>query len=147
MSNKIKIGLDVHGVIDTFPEKYLKLVFAFDPDSIEVHIITGIKRELDDTPVLQFNMDENKQLPYSSWFSIHQECEDRGIHIEFDAKGRPLVDPEIWDKMKAEYCAKNNIDFMFDDSPSYGKHFNGSTVYLQQKTPHRDDWRQNPKLG
>lgn len=143
----IKIGLDIHGVIDAFPEKYLRLVQAFDPDDVEIHVITGVKQELDDTPVLQFNMDEGKQLTPHFWFSIHQECEDQGVEIIYDEKGRPHVDPRIWDRMKAEYCEKMGIDFMFDDSPVYGEYFNGDTVYLHQRNVNRDDWRHRAKIS
>jgi hypothetical protein len=40
MNNTLKIGLDIHGVIDTFPEKFKQLAYALVKDGAEVHIIT-----------------------------------------------------------------------------------------------------------
>ena len=128
--SKIKLGIDIHGVIDQNP------IFATLAQTglFEVHIVTGIKEELDD--VVDF--------PYDKWFSIHQECLDRGIDVKYDDKDRPLVDPAIWDKMKAEYCAREGIDIMIDDSPSYGQYFEGlSTAYLRYENTQRTNWRKD----
>lgn len=137
---KFRIGLDIHGVLDKNFEQYLKLVDVIASsetwDGCEIHIITGIKEDLGliDNP-------EIAKIGYGKWFSIHEECERLGVDINFDSKGRPLVDPEIWDKQKALYCERNKIDFMIDDSPVYGKYFTGHTIYLQQQNLERDNWR------
>ena len=130
--DKLKLGIDIHGVIDQNP------IFEQLARSglFEVHIVTGIKEELDD--VVDF--------PYDKWFSIHQECENRGVAIQYDDKSRPWVDPEIWDRMKAEYCEKEGIHIMIDDSPSYGQYFEGlSTAYLRYENTQRTNWRKDGK--
>ncbi len=43
MNNSLKIGLDIHGVIDTFPQKFKQLSQALAKDGAEIHIITGMK--------------------------------------------------------------------------------------------------------
>ena len=128
--SKIKLGLDIHGVIDQNP------IFEQLARSglFEVHIVTGIKEELDD----------EVNFPYDKWFSIHQECLDQGIPVEYDDQNRPWVNPAIWDKMKAQYCEREGINLMIDDSPSYGKHFAGlHTAYLRYENTHRTNWRQD----
>ena len=45
MNNSLKIGLDIHGVIDSFPEKFKQLSYALAKDGAEVHIITGKTRD------------------------------------------------------------------------------------------------------
>ncbi|AGN30213.1 hypothetical protein VPFG_00213 [Vibrio phage nt-1] len=126
----IKVGIDIHGVIDQAPEFFALLSKL----PVEVHIITGIKKELD--------TDVPDDLEYDHWFSIHQECEDRGIEIKYDEKQRPWVADEIWNNMKAEYCKKNHINIMIDDSPTYAKTFEGlDTFYLQLTNIVRDEWR------
>lgn len=127
---KIKLGLDIHGVIDQAPVFFEN--FAALPAYFEIHIITGIKEQLDD--VVKFK--------YDKWFSIHQQCEDEGIEITYDEKGRPWVDPDIWDRKKAEYCKREGIHMMIDDSPSYGKYFADlETLYLRLENTQRDNWR------
>lgn len=43
MNNTLKVGLDIHGVIDAFPPRFKQLAYALIKDGAEVHIITGIK--------------------------------------------------------------------------------------------------------
>lgn len=135
LENRIKIGIDVHGVIDKSPlfSMFSNMYNSDGHPAFEIHIITGIKKELD----------EDVFFHYDYWFSIHQECEDENVEIDFDDKGRPLIDPKIWDTKKAEYCKENGIHIMIDDSPVYGEHFKGlETLYLQVTNTQRDNWRQ-----
>lgn len=134
---KIKLGFDVHGVLDTHFDRYHKLISSFDRNKVEIHIISGMKEHLAliETPNLQV-------LNYDKWFSIHQRCEELGVDIKFDHKNRPLVDPKIWDIQKADYCHREEILFLFDDSPHYGQHMDPNiVVYLQQHNPSWKDWR------
>lgn len=133
---RIKLGLDIHGVIDQCPE-FFSMLTETDFFDFEVHIITGIKEELDDI------VDKDK-IKYTKWFSIHQQCLDEGIEVTLDDKGRPWVDPEIWDRKKAEYCEREGIHMMIDDSPSYGKYFKDlECLYLRLENTNRDNWRKD----
>lgn len=49
--------------------------------------------------------------------------EKLGTKINYDKNGDPWIDPELWDKTKAEYCQREKITLHIDDSPVYGKHF------------------------
>ncbi|AUR85906.1 hypothetical protein NVP1081O_171 [Vibrio phage 1.081.O._10N.286.52.C2] len=126
----IKLGLDIHGVIDRAPE----LFTLISQLPVEIHIITGIKEELD--------KEVPEGLRYDHWFSIHQQCEDEGIDITIDENGRPWVDEEVWNNKKAEYCKRENITMLIDDSPFYAPTFVGhDTLYLQLTNTIRDTWR------
>lgn len=129
-SKRIKVGLDIHGVIDIAPEFFTLLSKL----PVEIHIITGIKESLDDRVP--------NDLEYDYWFSIHQACEDLNIEINYDEHNRPLVDADVWNKQKAIYCKENGINLMIDDSPTYAKTFEGlDTFYLQLTNTIRDEWR------
>ncbi|CAM0054509.1 hypothetical protein VPHF86_0192 [Vibrio phage F86] len=126
----IKLGLDIHGVIDKAPE----LFTLISKLPVEVHIITGIKEELDDQVP--------DDLEYDHWFSIHQHLEDEGVEFSYDEKGRPWCDPALWDGAKAEYCKRENITMIIDDSPNYVDTFKAlDTMYLQLTNTTREDWR------
>ncbi|CAM0066862.1 hypothetical protein VPHD485_0201 [Vibrio phage D485] len=126
----IKLGLDIHGVIDKAPE----LFTLISKLPVEVHIITGIKEELDDHVP--------DELEYDKWFSIHQHLEDKGVVFSYDEKGRPWCDPKLWDDAKAEYCKEHNITMLIDDSPNYVDSFAAlDTLYLQLTNTKREDWR------
>ena len=45
MSNQLKAELDIHGVIDTFPEHFKHFSTTLYKDGAEVDIITRIKRD------------------------------------------------------------------------------------------------------
>lgn len=118
----MKIGLDVHGVIDVNPKLFRRLAQMVLEAGGEIHIISGsaipkLRREI-----------AKYDIPHTHEFSITSHHEDIGTEVTWDEKG-PHMDPTLWDRSKAEYCAQNNIDFMIDDSPIYGKYF--TTPYLQ----------------
>lgn len=132
MKQKFKIGLDIHGVLDTFSSIVKLSQILIVIPSVEVHIITGnaytdkIKDQLDKLGV-----------QYEYFFSITDELAKDGL-IEW-RDGYPWCDDnEVWDKAKAEYCKKNNIDLLLDDSEKYGSYFDKiDTVYCQIHNPSR----------
>ena len=125
MNNSLKIGLDIHGVIDTFPEKFKQLSYALAKDGAEVHIITGITRDS--------TVDEELAragIRFTHYFSIVEYLKGNGEPIEW-RDGLPYADKDKWNSAKSEYCEKAGIDFMFDDSPIYLESFHGiDTTYL-----------------
>ena len=125
MTDKFKVGLDIHGVIDTFPERFKFLSKALYESGAEVHIITGIKR---DKTVEQL-LDECG-IRFTHYFSIVEHLEAKGTHIEWKNM-LPYTDENEWNRAKRDYCKKHNIDFMFDDSPVYKETFHDiDTTYL-----------------
>ena len=65
MNIPFKIGIDIHGVIDTFPEKFSRLASALYKDGAEVHIVTGSKR----CPNVEALL-EKANIPFTHYFSI-----------------------------------------------------------------------------
>ena len=124
----MKFGFDVHGVTDTYPEIYSALTGALVANGHEVHIITGAlyTDELGDK-LRKFN------IRWTHWFSIVQYHLDLGdAEVKF-VDGQPWMEREIWNLTKAEYCEREGISLMVDDSPVYGSYFTGNCVYLLQK--------------
>lgn len=137
---KIKLGFDIHGVLDTHYKQYAKMIQALDRNIFEIHIVTGVKEER--------GLRENPELiglDYDSWFSIHEECEVLGVDIQLDEDDKPHVDADIWDVQKAIYCEREGLFALYDDSPTYHKHFTGECLYLRQMNNELsvDDWRNN----
>jgi UDP:flavonoid glycosyltransferase YjiC (YdhE family) len=111
----MKIGLDLHGVIDARPQFFAELSQALVQAGHEVHILTG-------PPVTDELKDElaSYGVVYTHLFSIvdyHREKKTPGMFQ--DAKGNWWLDPYNWDKTKAEYCTEHSIELHFDDSESY----------------------------
>lgn len=122
-NNKIKIGLDLHGVIDARPDFFKKLTALLVKSGHEVHIITGatIKEEL---PLLK-----KIGISYTHLFSITDYHAELGTPIVWDEIGEPHLNPYLWDKTKGEYCKKHDIDLHIDDSEIY--HYFFKTPYTR----------------
>jgi len=137
----MKIGFDIHGVIDTFPaframiEKYIE-----DPD-VEVHIITGLSRVTAEEQIGHLiELDK-----VDGYFSITDHLVGRpDIEVKW-INGLPWADENAWNNAKADYCYENGIDIMFDDSPIYADTFNEiDTIYCQVHNPARKKYKTRP---
>ena len=120
----MKIGLDVHGVMDkhsVFFKTITKLLVEHDH---EVHVITGLTKN--DYIALKWT----KYITHTHFYSITDDLYIR-FNYELDIHNRPRFEEYAWNTAKAEYCRKNKIDIMFDDSDIYGKYF--WTPYFQTR--------------
>ena len=132
MDNIFKVGLDIHGVIDAFPDKFKRLASALLKDGAEVHIITGSKR----CPGIEAFLDK-AGIQFTHYFSIVDHLEESGVEIEWK-EGLPYADEHHWNIAKRMYCERHDIDFMFDDSPVYRETFHDiESTYLHVINPNR----------
>jgi len=122
----MKIGLDFHGVIDTMSEFLSELSGLLVSNGHEVHVITGEE----DSKKLREKL-QALQISYTHLFSIASYHKSIGTNMWYDDKDTPWLNDELWDKTKAVYCAKHEIDLHLDDSDIYCKHF--MTPYAQIK--------------
>jgi hypothetical protein len=137
----MKVGFDIHGVIDTFPafrtmiEKYID-----DPD-VEVHVITGLARKTAEKEIGHL-VDLDR---IDGYFSITDHLESRpDIEVTW-VNGLPWADEIAWNNAKADYCYENQIDILFDDSPVYADTFKDiDTVYVQIHNSNRKSFKTRP---
>ncbi len=133
----MRLGLDIHGVIDKHPALYVEMATILHCHAIEneVHIITGhsITQALRD----QLCSYESGFCPWwDHLVSIQDELLLRKATIvdytykdlEEGEERRPIFGDFMWDSFKGLYCAKNKIDLMIDDSIAYKRYF--STPFL-----------------
>lgn len=124
----MKFGFDVHGVTDTHHEVYSAITTALIEAGHEVHVVTGDRR----TEQLEERL-RLLGIGWTHWFSIvdyHVELGKHEVRFEGD---QPWMNAETWNRAKAEYCEREGIDLMIDDSPVYGSYFTGRTIYCLQK--------------
>ena len=118
----MKLGIDIHGVLDTIPNIIKPIMRSMVNDCHDVHIITGIpfkyvKDKLDELGVV-------KGVHYTHFFSVEEWLIENGIKpIRTNKKGRFEYDSKTWDECKAYYCNTHNIGLMIDDSKVYGNYF------------------------
>jgi hypothetical protein len=92
----------------------------------QVHIITGSR-------ITEYLLERlmGYDIYYTHLFSISDYHHDLGTPMTGYEDHQPHIDPEIWNRTKAEYCAKHKISLHVDDSPIYGQYF--TTPYALYK--------------
>ena len=128
----MKLGLDIHGVIDNKPE-----IFSFLSESVirncgEVHIITGGSWDKD-----LISLVNECGIKYTHSFSVYDYLKGVGADeigkIQFpDGSTQKKFDSDLWDSIKGLYCKENCIDLHIDDTEVYSKYF--TTPFLLFKS-------------
>ncbi len=115
----MKLGLDIHGVIDASPEFFSELSNKLVEDGNEVHIITGASKTEEIIKRLA-----GWNIKYTHFYSIVDWAERTGIEVNWTADG-PTMNEFVWNTAKSLYCAESGIDVHVDDTLTYG-HFFGN---------------------
>jgi phosphoserine phosphatase len=123
MNVKLKIGLDIHGVISRKPEVFALLSRTLVDAGHEVHVITGSATEYAKKELAEYG------ITYTHLFSITDHHIKMGTEKTHFEEGRPCFSPRIWDKTKAEYCREQSIHLHLDDSLEYAKYFREPTLF------------------
>jgi len=115
----MRVAFDVHGVLDTHAE-YRSLMRSLFVAGHTVYVISG--QALDDE-MQKFLATEALSEFYTHYFGVESYLIEMGFDkYERRPCGRFWPD-EIWNPVKAEICAKEDIDMIFDDSPVYAETF------------------------
>ena len=127
----MKVGFDIHGVIDDNPNLFSKIINELSEKGFEIHILTGsliygdLIKELDSC-----------KIKYDYLFSILEYHKKNGTEMWKDNRGW-WIDDDLWNKTKSEYCHKHDINLHIDDSKVYRKYFKTSFghISLSQDIP------------
>ena len=122
-----KIGIDFHGVISDAPEVFEIFCREIRKKNVKVYVISGGPKK-----DVQTYLDEHHIL-YDEVWAILDFYSAQG-KAEFFEDGSFKVDTALWNKAKAEYCAKENINFHIDDSNVFGQYF--VTPYCKYEVGH-----------
>lgn len=117
----MKIGVDLHGVLDRCPQD-MKIVLAmFMAMGFEVAIISGPPREQIEQELGNFGFFCQKHYTYI--ISVVDNLHYWGADMRQDENGNWWTDEETWWDSKARICLDLNIDYMIDDSEKYAPAF------------------------
>ena len=130
----MKIGLDIHGVLDSRPEFFSSLTKTLKAAGWEIHIITG--GSIEEGTVIEELSDLD--IHYTHVLSVYDHLKGIGAKTneELGIASRYPFPDETWNTVKAEYCAKHGIDMHIDDMPEYLEHF--TTPYMLHKDKNRN---------
>lgn len=123
INKKYKLSLDYHGVIDAMPGFFSFLSRAVVEAGGELHIVTGGTF----TPAMEEEL-RSLGIVWTHLASIYNHLLDTGAEIvgevQFpDGTIQKKFADGLWDKAKAEYCSKHQIDLHIDDTLIYNDHF------------------------
>ena len=113
----MRIGIDLHGVIDSDPDFFKKLLKYLISSGIEVHIVSGppvveIISELEELKI-------EEKIHYHKVHSIVDFLKKSGVVMWNDEKGRWWSNEKDWCNSKSWICWKYGIDCMVDDKVMY----------------------------
>jgi len=135
---KLRIGLDMHGVITDDPNFFSDLARMLIDHDNEVYIVTG-REDCDELQgeLRECNMINRDGKLYSSILSITTYQKGQGIPISYlDGRlSQPMMDPSIWNPTKAMLCATAGVDIMIDDSVLYESYFKDIKTQYITYTP------------
>lgn len=132
----MKIGLDIHGVIDASPQLFCMITQMlareneYHNQGHEIHVMTG--RVWGDD--LGHDL-ARMGIYWTHFFSITQSLIDQNIPLTYDLKGNPWTRDEDtwhWDRAKGLYALKHGLDMVYDDSDKYHHFF--KTPYCRYKS-------------
>ncbi len=126
----MKLGLDIHGVLDRYPQMFAELAKAYSWAQVdgEVHIITGAS--ITDALIERLLAFNHGVQYWTHIVSIQDELLKKEKPLGYNDKGRPVFDDELWDSFKGRYCEEHDIDLMIDDTERYGKYFTTTKFIL-----------------
>ena len=121
----MKIGLDIHGVIDRYPEQFRDMSRTLMANGHEVYIITG-------QPWKQVAHTVAKAgVNYTDTFSIvDYHRKDKDTKMWKDKNGTWWMDEKVWIRSKGDYIERMGIDVHFDDSYEYAEYVPNSCTFV-----------------
>jgi hypothetical protein len=129
--DKFRIGIDIHGVLDHHPEKFIKLAKCilvlqnFYSTDVQVHIISGPKKETIMKELSWLCRKHNQSRPF--WTEVHSIVdyikENDIPHYYTDDGHLWTKDKSDWDRVKGKIAKDLDLDLHFDDSAEYEEHF------------------------
>jgi hypothetical protein len=114
----MNIGLDIHGVIDKYPEMFAKLSMRWREKGHRVYIITGEPAETARPTV------DDAGVQYDGFFSIvDYHIQNETPSLRQDDKGHYWVDRQEWLSTKGVIAKEVGLDVHFDDQLEYFEYF------------------------
>jgi len=121
----MQIGIDVHRVIDAYPELFFKLSHYWKVKGHTIHIITGKEWQKVGPEV------DALGIHYDRHFSIvdHHLKIGTPTYTRSDSPGI-WMNADVWNRSKGDYAMSVGLDLHFDDNIEYAKFFPKCCTYI-----------------
>jgi len=126
----MKLGLDIHGVLDTNPYLFINMAGMVKASGGIVYIITGSSLDEDLTALL---LKLNGGIKFWDHLISVQDGLMRDVKpIGYNKYKRPVWDDGTWDRFKGDFCFENKIDLHIDDTIRYKKYFKTPFLHYEK---------------
>ena len=123
----MRVGLDIHGVLDIYPQLFSHLTKRWKAAGHEIHILTGqefskVKKQL-----------IKDKIHFTHHYSIVDYHKKHGMTQMWndDPRGNGWwMDDRDWEPSKGNYARKVNLDIHFDDCVQYAKFFPKNCTFV-----------------
>ena len=125
MKKVLKIGLDIHGVIDKYPDLFAKISKNLVKSGNEVHIITGQERSKTESQVHKLG------ITFTHFHSIIDWHRKYHTHMwtRSDKEGW-WMERQTWLSTKGTIASLRKLDIHFDDQIEYAEFFPVSCTFV-----------------
>lgn len=140
----MKIGLDVHGVIDAYPVFFRDFSWRMLRDGHEVHIVTGQEWEKAYKTISDLDIVFTNHFSIVDWGLENLELTDAPTTPTISVDGSDSLWRKIWktdkgywmhydkwNECKGIYAHNAKLDIHFDDSEIYCKYFPTTCSYIK----------------
>lgn len=144
----MKLGLDIHGVIDKYPEKMIKLAQDTMARGGRVYIITGPPADKARQEMIDLMTTHHVSKPFwNQIYSIVDWMKQKGIPHWTDPKGHVwALREKDWNSVKGQIAVELGLDLHIDDSEEYGEYFPPG-VFVHMKNKDKKNVRTNVALS
>jgi hypothetical protein len=120
----MRIGLDLHGVIDRFPREFAILTHRWvKVYRHHVHVVTGSPWKVAEPQV------ERCGICYTHSFSIVDYHREIGTPMVEKENGW-WMEQDVWNRTKGDYAARVDLDVHFEDSLEYATWFPKTCTFV-----------------
>jgi len=121
----MKIGLDIHGVIDAYPDLFCRLTKQWHNDGHGIYILTGQERDKTEGYLIEHD------IYFDYFFSIVDHHKSIGTHMYSRSDTQGLwMDGKLWSKSKGDYADYVGLDVHFDDQKEYAQYFPETCTFV-----------------
>lgn len=122
----IKIGVDLHGVIDRNIELFKILSVAVRLCGVKIYVISGPPS--DDVEKELHSMYISKSIHYDEVCTIVDYLQTQPVDMWKDEKNTWWTQEENWWSAKAAICKELGITMMIDNTDKYKPYFKGTGI-------------------
>ena len=112
----MKIGLDLHGVLDTYPKTFKAIIRLLEKTGNTFVIVSGPPVDKIEEEIERLGFD---LFDFYGVYSVVDFLYNDGVEFDETDPENLWCDDNIWWDSKARICQANDIDYLIDDSIKY----------------------------